>query len=510
MIGELMIKSKRSMLNAIAALILSICNGLLGLFVTKLVIETYGSDFNGLNSTANQFVNVLMLLEGGFTLATNVALFKPFSDNDYILLNKIIVATKNKFQKIGIWFFLLGVIGALIYSFIINSKLSRSFIFIVIFMAILPSAFNLFYATKYRIIIQADQKEYIISLITLFTITISYIVNIIITSLHAPMILIRVTTMIFLLLQSIIISIYCKKNYKFINFNEKPEYSLIKGTKDVFIQKITAIVYSTFPILIISISPAGGTKLASVYAVYNSTFYLIKSFIQSVMDAPRLSFGQLITERSRQYVFKKFIQYELIVIIILSSVLSTAAALILPFVEIYTINITDINYLDKNIAIMMILITFFEILHIPSGNILNMSGLFNISKKIQLVSVGILIISMSIGTYFYGIYGILGSVLLTSIILATLEIFYIHKKYFNNIKSFFVLLIPNSLIMIALSLTEIALIPTVSNFLHLILIAVLLLLINILVVCSLNYLINKDNLKEITNMIINIIRKKRT
>ncbi len=506
--GELMTKSKRSILNANAALALSICNGILGLFTTKLVIETYGSDFNGLNSTANQFVNILMLLEGGFALATNVALFKPFSKNDYITMNKIIVATKNKFQKIGALFFLLGLIGAFTYSFIINSNLSRSFVFAVIIMAVLPSAFNLFFATKYRILIQADQKEYVISLITLFTISISYIINIIIAYLNAPMILIRVTTMIFLFLQSFLISLYCKRNYKFINFNEKPNYTLIKGTKDVFIQKMTGVIYSTFPILIISISPAGGTKLASVYAVYNSVFFLLKSFIQSVMDAPRLSFGQLIIEKNRSYVFKKFVQYELIVIIILSSVLSTASVLILPFVEIYTINITDINYLDKKIAVMMILITFFEILHIPSGNILNMSGLFNISKNIQLFSVCILIITMSSGAYFYGIYGILSSVLLTAIVIAILEIYYIHKKYFENIKIFFKLLIPNFFIIIVLVIIEFALISTINNFINFVIIAGLLFFINTLIVCLLNYLINKYILKDIINTLINMVRKK--
>ena len=59
------------MLNALSAIALTLVNGIFGIVVTRLVISRFGSDFNGLNSTANQIINVLLILEGGFTLASN-------------------------------------------------------------------------------------------------------------------------------------------------------------------------------------------------------------------------------------------------------------------------------------------------------------------------------------------------------------------------------------------------------------------------------------------------------
>ena len=90
-----------SLLNAISAMCLTITNGLLTIVVTRFILARFGSDFNGLNSTANQIVNVLLILEGGFTLASNVALFYPLTHGDYKQVNGILSATKKKFKKIA-------------------------------------------------------------------------------------------------------------------------------------------------------------------------------------------------------------------------------------------------------------------------------------------------------------------------------------------------------------------------------------------------------------------------
>ena len=45
--------------------------------------------FNGVVATANQFVNLLLIIEGGFTTAINVALFKPYVQNDTKKINAI-------------------------------------------------------------------------------------------------------------------------------------------------------------------------------------------------------------------------------------------------------------------------------------------------------------------------------------------------------------------------------------------------------------------------------------
>ena len=106
-----------SLLNAISAMCLTITNGLLTIVVTRFILARFGSDFNGLNSTANQIVNVLLILEGGFTLASNVALFYPLTHGDYKQVNGILSATKKKFKKIAVIFISIGTLISIVYAF---------------------------------------------------------------------------------------------------------------------------------------------------------------------------------------------------------------------------------------------------------------------------------------------------------------------------------------------------------------------------------------------------------
>ena len=84
-------KNKMSLLNAATAMAMTMVNGLLGIVVTWFVIAEFGDDFNGLNSTANQIVNLLLILEGGFTVASNVALFGPLGRQETDVVNGIIM-----------------------------------------------------------------------------------------------------------------------------------------------------------------------------------------------------------------------------------------------------------------------------------------------------------------------------------------------------------------------------------------------------------------------------------
>lgn len=448
-------RTKYSVLNAISAMLLTLVNGLFGIVATRLIISHFGSDFNGLNSTANQIINVLLILEGGFTLASNVALFNPISHEDYSTSNGILVATRIKFRKIGIIFLAIGSIVAFIYSLLARTELSQEFVFTVIFMAVVPQAFNLFYTTTYRVLLQTQQKEYIISGFTAFTIGLGHITNIILILHNCPMWMVRFTTMVFAIINCFLITGYTRHKNIFLDFSASATPELIKGTNDVLAQKITGVVYTSWPIVFLSISPSGGTKLASVYAVYNNVFVMLKALLHGVIDAPRLGFGQMLTEKKKEDVWPAFEEYEFVALFLTFVMMTTSCGLILPFIRIYTRGVTDINYYDVLVAVLMVLIGSIEMLHIPSGHIINMSGNFKISKNFQIIACALLIVSMFVFGTFWGVYGMLVSLLLVSILLAFLEIGYVHTKFFKyKLRRFVIMVLPYIIIGILASWLE--------------------------------------------------------
>lgn len=425
-------RNKISIFNAITALMMTLTNGLLGIIVTRLVIESFGSDFNGINSTANQIVNILLILEGGFTMASNVALFAPLSKGDYKIVNGVLAATRNKFRRLGVIFLVVGLLIAGGYALAVNSALSAELVATVITMTVVPSAFNLFYATTYRVLLQTQQREYVINAITCCTIALGHLGNIVMIRLGGQMWMVRFITMIFSLANSLLIAFYVKKRVDFLDFSAPPRADLINGANDVMVQKITGVIYNSAPIVFLSISPSGGTMLASVYAVYNNVFTMLKSLLHGVIDAPRLSFGQMLTEKDRDEVWPVFAQYEYAAFVAVFVMMSTCCALIMPFINLYMNGISDANYYDTTIAIFMVVIVAMEMIHIPSGHLINMAGEFKISKNFQMISCILLVVGMAIGGIRWGVYGMLGAVLMVAMLLAILEMGYVHIWFFRG------------------------------------------------------------------------------
>lgn len=483
-------KGEKSIYTAITSIVYTVIYGLLSLVVIRLVIKHYGSDFNGINSSASQFVGVLLILEGGFAMAINVALFKPIATKDIERINSILSAAKRIFTKVGLAVLIIGIPTSLGYSFLVKSSLPWYISTLTFIMVVIPTAFNLAYATKYIILLQTEQREYILNSIKIATIALSQGVIIIVIYLEGHMLLVRFATMVGAIISSVLIALACRKRYKYLDLNKVPDYTSIKGTKDVLAQRVTGMIYGTIPILFISATV--GTMYASVYAVYSGVFMLLKNVISAFTGAPRMGFGQLIAERDKNYVNEVFKQYEFIVILSMFCFLSVTVVLIMPFIKLYTEGVSDINYLNWSIAGLFIGTSFFEIIHLPSGNILNMAGKFKRSRNIQIVAAIVLIISMVIGNYFFGFYGILGAVFITAVLLAFLEITYIHNVYFvkgglASLRG----LVPNFIISLLLILLEISILPDIQGYLKFALIGIILVLINGSVLVAFNYLINK-------------------
>ena len=425
-------RNKNSLYNALAALGTTLVNGLLGIVVTKFVIAHFGSDFNGLNSTANQIVNILLVLEGGFTVASNVALFGPLTRQEMDTVNGVLSATRQKFRRIGLLFLLIGVAVGGVYGFAAQSQLPWEFIFTLIVMTVVPAAFNLYYATTYRVLLQTQQKEYIISLFTIFTVGAGHLANIGMILLNGPMWMVRCNTMLFALLNSLLIGWYAKRKNKFLNLKAEPQSQLIKGTGDVMAQKITGVIYQAAPMVFLTLSPTGGTVLASVYYVYNQVLLMLKTLLHSVIDAPRHSLGQLMTERERKDVWPVFAQYEYLAFLAVFVILTTCGSLIMPFIRLYTGDFADADYYDKTIALLMVITAVIEMIHIPSGHLLNMAGLFRICRNIQVSSCLVLVATMAIGGAIWGVYGMLSAILLCAVLLAVLEMGYVHTRFFRG------------------------------------------------------------------------------
>lgn len=479
-----------SFLNAISTVSFTLLNGLLGAFAIRLIILKYGSDFNGLNSTATQIVNMLLVLEGGFTVASNVALFEPLVKNDLGTVNGILAATRKRFRIIGMVFLLIGCLVAFLYPLFINSELPYTLVMSVIIMAVFPNGFNLCFASTFRVLLQAQKKDYILKCVSMLTIIAGHLLNIaILLFWDCPNWVIRFVTMVFATISGVAIIYYTQKHNKFINLSAQPLMDKIKGTNDVVIQKVTGVIYGTAPVVFLSASNTGGTMLTSVYSVYAYFFSIIYSLLYSFIVAPSFSFGQLLTTKIRDEIWRIFYEYEYVIFSMIFVLFSTGALTVLPFVKLYTKGIDDIIYYDPLMATLTFLISLVGLLHIPSGTLMNMAGEFKASKKIQISACFILLILLPLSAKMLGVYGILFSVLATAIILAFLEIGFIHLYFFEKKIVYFVKLLSIfSMIGLVTFFFENTFFPVIESYFELFLFSLLFFFVHVLIAATVGFL----------------------
>ena len=124
----------------------------------------YGSTVNGLVSSISQFITYMTLVEAGVSAAGIVELYKPLAENDDATINGILSAVKRFYYKSGILFILIDLCLIVLYPYIIHNEISDySFIRMMIAVLSINGIVDYFILGKYRVLLTADQRNYIIS-----------------------------------------------------------------------------------------------------------------------------------------------------------------------------------------------------------------------------------------------------------------------------------------------------------------------------------------------------------
>ena len=68
--------NNRALLNAVASVTLQIVTIINGLIVPRLILESFGSELNGIVLSINQFLSYISLAEGGVTGVVSASLYR--------------------------------------------------------------------------------------------------------------------------------------------------------------------------------------------------------------------------------------------------------------------------------------------------------------------------------------------------------------------------------------------------------------------------------------------------
>lgn len=399
-------RSKLAFRNVLSSIFLQVIIAVTGIIIPRLMIMTYGSDVNGMVSSVTQFISYLSLVEAGVGNAAIVALYVPLANNAFSEINSVMRATKDFYKKSGIVFSMLLLILSISYPIFsdksVDASLSRWMILI------LGSSFlvDYFFLGKYRVLLTASQRGYVITLIQSIGTIANSILSIFLIHMKYDILLVKVAATLIYISRSIAIYMYVRKHYLYLSFKVKPNRNALKQRWDVLIHQITGVIVSSTDVVVLTVVLRDFVEI-SVYTTYNLIVSNIISFIDSFSNGLCSGFGEIYAKKEKDILKTSYQTYEYLYYIIVFAVCTCLGILMLPFMMLYTRNINDGNYIRPITALLFLIITISRGLRTPSLTMIMASGHYKQTRNAAIIEAVInLSVSLCLVNYL-GINGVL-------------------------------------------------------------------------------------------------------
>src|SRR5690554_870944 len=156
-------RTKSAIYNNFSAGLLQIVILLFGLITPRLMIQSFGSEINGLISSSKQIVAYLNYLELGITSALIYSLYLPMSKQNFEEINPIVSRTKQEYYKVSILYFIGVILISFLYPLLLNVSFRYEIVILIVFFIGMYGTLDFFTLAKYRVLLEADQRGYIIN-----------------------------------------------------------------------------------------------------------------------------------------------------------------------------------------------------------------------------------------------------------------------------------------------------------------------------------------------------------
>lgn len=432
-----------------------------GFITPRIMLSFYGSEVNGLVSSVAQFVNYFGLVEAGLSASMIYSLYKPLAENDRDSISSIVTAAKKFYYKSGYVFLILIIVLALVYPLFVDLPTGMNFmeVMILVFISGVSGVIDLFTLAKYRALITADQKVYVISIASIVYVIVNTSLIALFAVLNFDIAFVKGFALIAVILRTVILVTYCKKHYPYINYNAEPDYSALSKRWDALFQQILGVVQNGSPVVILTLT-TGNLKLVSIYTVYNMVVAGLNSLLGIFISGLSASFGEVIAKGEQKTLQKSYSDFETAYYFVICTVYSIAFVMIVPFVQIYTQGITDITYADKLLGFLFVINGLLYNMKTPQGMLVLSAGLYKETRYRSLIQALLIIIAGVPLTFKFGVIGVLIGLLCSNIYRAVDLLLFIPQyvtklSFLKTLKKWLIMLINIAIVFVIFSMINI-------------------------------------------------------
>lgn len=345
-------KKQKATLNIATAFLLEIVAVICGFILPRLVLQAYGSAYNGILASATHFFSLINLLTLGVTASTRVALYHTLAAEDIKGTSAIVKATENYMRKVSYFLAIYIVLLACIYPLLIETGFSFFDVSALILVVGLSSFAEYYFGITYSTLLLADQSSYISNVFAILATILNTVLTILLINAGYTIQVVKLGSSVVFGLKPLLQYIYVSKVYH-IDKTCKPDLSALKERSAAMMHVLANIVHEHVSLVVLTILT--DVKTVSVYAIYN----LVVSGLQKLQKVFTIGtepiFGNMWAKGELNSIRKNLSIYEYFISSFSTIVYSDALVMILPFISIYTKNVIDMNYIRPLYAFVIIL-----------------------------------------------------------------------------------------------------------------------------------------------------------
>lgn len=406
-----------------------------GLILPKLILSTFGSEYNGITQSISQFISYISLMKAGIGGVTAAALYKPLAENNTQEISEILAATQKFMRRIAL-IFVLFVLGlAIIYPTFIVKDFDWWFTASLIIIISFATFAQYYFGFTYQILLSADQKDYITTLLGIIQTIVNTIISAILIKNNCSLHIVKLGSSVCALITPLFLYFYVRKKYNIIK-NVKPKMDYIPQRWDATAHEVASFVNSNTDIVILTMFAS--LSDISVYTVYKYVTSNLKKIVNTCTVGFGAAFGDMYARNEIELMHQNLGIFELITYSMATILYSVAFVMILPFVSVYTIGINDANYIRPMFALFTILASMFNCFRIPYRVVVINVGHFKQTRNGAILEAVINIVVSVICVYLFGLVGVAIGSLCAMIFRSCQFAFYLSKNIMNRDIKYFI------------------------------------------------------------------------
>ncbi len=492
-----------SVTSAVYQIVIIVC----GFITSRLLIQTYGSTWNGVVASITKFLSLFVIVEVGVNGATRVALYKSFANNDDRQTSAIINANDKYYRKISFFLIIYVLVLACCVPLIVNANISYWSVFFMVLIIGAGKFAENYWGINSRILLAASQSNYLTNIIQTIATIANAILLFVIIKAGGDVFAAKFGSSTILVLIPIVLFILSHRMFR-IDKRVAPDNSALKDRWNVLANSLSNIVHENVDVFFITVFC--NAKELSVYSMYYIVADGLTKVFQVITNGLEAGFGNMWARKQYDVLNQNLRQYEYIIYSLSALLFGCMTVLVVPFMSVYMRSVTDVNYIRTSLGICIAAAQILMSLRTPYVLLVQAAGHYKQVKVAGYMEAGINIVLTAVLVLKFGIVGaIIGTIVANAfrtIMYGRYVSKYMLKRKFSEIVNRFIWLVTVLCISVGLSYIVLNYI-SITGWISWLIAAAVTFAINALVVLILSIIFYRSDLKNCAALFKRLLKR---